>query len=176
MIPHTMRGFYIGRFQPYHFGHQKVLKKIAEEVSEIIIGIGSAQRSHEINNPFTAGERVLMISCALRSLKLKIPYYVIPIPDIQRNAIWVSHVISMVPPFEIVYSNNPLVIQLFKEFGYKVKKSPLFQRDIYSGTKIREKMLSEQSWESLVPKEIVKIIKEIKGVERLRNVAKSDEF
>jgi Nicotinamide mononucleotide adenylyltransferase len=48
------RGFYIGRFQPYHNGHQAVLEGIAEEVDEIIIGVGSAQLSHDIQNPFTA--------------------------------------------------------------------------------------------------------------------------
>ena len=37
------RGFYIGRFQPYHNGHQSVLEHIAGKVDEIIIGIGSAQ-------------------------------------------------------------------------------------------------------------------------------------
>ncbi|HPE63870.1 MAG TPA: adenylyltransferase/cytidyltransferase family protein, partial [Methanothrix sp.] len=29
------RGLYIGRFQPYHLGHQAVLQKIVEEVDEI---------------------------------------------------------------------------------------------------------------------------------------------
>ncbi|HZK30987.1 MAG TPA: adenylyltransferase/cytidyltransferase family protein, partial [Methanoregula sp.] len=40
------RGFYIGRFQPYHNGHQSVLEHIADDVDEIVIGIGSAQLSH----------------------------------------------------------------------------------------------------------------------------------
>ena len=113
------RGFYIGRFQPYHNGHQSVLEHIAGKVDEIIIGIGSAQLSHHVDNPFTAGERVLMITRALASLKC--PFYVIPIEDIQRNAIWVAHVRSMAPPFELCYSSNPLVIQLFRESGIKVQ-------------------------------------------------------
>ena len=62
------RGFYIGRFQPYHNGHQSVLEHIAREVDEIVIGIGSAQLSHLPDNPFTAGERVLMITRALHLL------------------------------------------------------------------------------------------------------------
>ena len=49
------RGFYIGRFQPYHNGHQAVLERVASSVDEIIIGVGSAQLSHELENPFTAG-------------------------------------------------------------------------------------------------------------------------
>ena len=84
------RGFYIGRFQPYHNGHQTVLERVAKAVDEIVIGVGSAQLSHELENPFTAGERVLMITRSLATLGR--PIYVIPIEDIQRNALWVSHV------------------------------------------------------------------------------------
>jgi len=113
------RGFYIGRFQPYHNGHHEVLERIAEEVDEIIIGIGSAQLSHQVSNPFTAGERVLMITRALESLGC--PYYVIPIEDVQRNALWVAHVRSMTPPFDLCYSSNPLVVRLFTEAGVKVQ-------------------------------------------------------
>lgn len=167
------RGLYLGRFQPYHLGHHEVLKKIGKEVDEIIIGIGSAQRSHEIDNPFTAGERVLMVSRALQELGVK--YFVIPMEDIQRNSLWVSHVKSMTPPFEVVYSNNPLVIELFLEAGVEVKQSPLFKRNAYSGTEIRKRMLKGEKWEHFVPKVVAEIIEEIRGVERLRNVARSDQ-
>jgi len=167
-----MRGLYLGRFQPYHLGHHQVLKEIAREVEEVIVAIGSAQLSHEKENPFTAGERALMVSTALQELNLK--HYVIPIEDINRNSLWVSHVRSMTPPFDIVYSNNPLVIQLFNEAGVKVKQPPLFRRENYSGTEIRKKMLKRERWEHLVPKSVAEIIKEIKGPERLRMVSGSD--
>jgi nicotinamide-nucleotide adenylyltransferase len=52
-----MRGFYIGRFQPYHNGHQHMVEEIIEEVDELVLGIGSADASHTVRNPFTAGER-----------------------------------------------------------------------------------------------------------------------
>lgn len=166
------RAFYIGRFQPYHLGHHTAIQKIAKEVDEIVIGIGSAQKSHTLENPFTAGERVMMISRSLE--ELDITYYVIPIMDVHRHAIWVSHVRSLTPPFNIVYSNNPLVIDLFSEAGIKVKKSPLFQRDVYSGTEIRRRMLNDKKWQDLVPKAVVKVIKEIDGVQRLKKLSKTD--
>jgi len=49
------RGFYVGRFQPYHNGHQAVLTELSQTCDEIIIGVGSAQLSHTLDNPFTAG-------------------------------------------------------------------------------------------------------------------------
>lgn len=168
-----LRGLYLGRFQPYHLGHHEVLKKIATEVGEIIIGIGSAQISHEIENPFTAGERVLMVSRAIEELGIK--HYVIPIEDIRRNSLWVSHVMSMVPPFDVAYTNNPLVIELLGEAGVDVRESPLFKRNSYSGTEIRRRMLENDRWEHFVPGKVVEIIQEINGVKRLRKVAQSDD-
>ena len=166
------RGFYIGRFQPYHNGHQAVLERVAKAVDEIVIGVGSAQLSHELGNPFTAGERVLMITRSLSSLGR--PIYVIPIEDIQRNALWVSHVRSMTPPFDCVFSSNPLVMRLFAEAGHTVHCPDMYERQTHSGTGIRKRMLAGDSWEHLVPPAVVGVIREIDGVGRLRQIAESD--
>ncbi|MDI6896163.1 nicotinamide-nucleotide adenylyltransferase [Methanocella conradii] len=163
------RGFYIGRFQPFHLGHLKVIGEIAKQVDELVIGIGSAQLSHTPDNPFTAGERIMMISRSLEGLDLY--YYVIPISDIYRNALWVAHVRSMTPPFSTVYSNNPLVSRLFREAGYEVAYSPMYNRHEYSGTEIRRRILAGEAWETLVPEAVVEVIREIKGVERLKAVS-----
>jgi len=167
------RGFYIGRFQPYHNDHQSVLEHIAHEVDEIVIGIGSAQLSHMTDNPFMAGERVLMITRALASLGC--PFYVIPIEDIQRNALWVAHVRSMTPPFDLCYSSNPLVMQLFKEAGIRVQSPEMYERETLSGTEIRRRMLTDEPWKSLVPPEVIQVLDEIDGVGRLRQISRGDQ-
>jgi len=169
-----MRAFYIGRFQPYHLGHQQILEQIFQEADEIVIGIGSAQLSHTASDPFTSGERVVMITRSLKHLGKVL--YVIPIEDIRRNAVWVSHVRSMTPHFDVAYTNNPYVIRLFEESGVKVKKSPLYQREKFSGTEIRRRMLSNEPWEHLVPIAVGNVIKEIDGVQRLKDVFKNDDF
>ncbi|HVP97422.1 nicotinamide-nucleotide adenylyltransferase [Methanoregula sp.] len=166
------RGFYVGRFQPYHNGHQAVLTELAGTCDEIIIGVGSAQLSHTLENPFTAGERVLMITRALTALKC--PYYVIPIEDVQRNALWASHVMSMTPPFDTCYSSNPLVVRLFSEAGIAVQSPAMYERDRHSGTEIRRRMLAGEEWEHLVPPTVVTVIREIDGVERLRQISRDD--
>jgi len=166
------RGFYIGRFQPYHNGHQAVLERIAQEADEIIIGVGSAQLSHTIENPFTSGERVLMITRALASLGC--PFYVIPIEDVQRNALWAAHVRSMTPPFDLCYSSNPLVVRLFREAGVQVQSPAMYERDRHSGTEIRRRMREGEAWEELVPPAVVKVIREIDGVKRLCQIAQDD--
>lgn len=167
------RGFYVGRFQPYHNGHQAGLSELAGTCDEIIIGVGSAQLSHAIDNPFTAGERVLMITRALTTLGC--PYYVIPIEDVQRNALWAAHVVSMTPPFDTCYSSNPLVVRLFCEAGVAVQSPKMYKRDRHSGTEIRRRMLCGEPWEHLVPPAVETVIREIDGVERLRQIAKDDQ-
>jgi len=166
------RGFYVGRFQPYHNGHQAVLTELSRTCDEIIIGVGSAQLSHTLENPFTAGERVLMITRALTTLDC--PYFVFPIEDVQRNALWAAHVMSLTPPFDTCYSSNPLVVRLFREANVAVQSPAMYERDLHSGTEIRRRMLAGEKWESLVPPAVVSVINEIDGVERLRQIARDD--
>ena len=158
--------------QPVHNGHMQVIDKILDEVDEIIIGIGSAQLSHEIKDPFTAGERILMMNQALAERGVDPSrYYIIPMQDINFNAIWVSHVKMITPPFSIVYSGNPLVKQLFSEEGFEVRQPPLYDRLHLSGTEVRKRILNEDNWQELVPEATAKILEEIKGVERLKNLS-----
>ncbi len=69
------RGLYVGRFQPFHLGHLGAVKAVLKEVDELVIVIGSAQYSHNLNNPFTAGERLVMIRRALQEAKVNPPSF-----------------------------------------------------------------------------------------------------
>jgi nicotinamide-nucleotide adenylyltransferase len=167
-----MRGFYIGRFQPYHNGHHYMVEEIAGEVDELVLGIGSAGDSHTPRNPFTAGERIMMLTKSLADFD--ITTYVVPIEDLERNSVWVSHVQSMSPSFDVAYSNNPLVVQLFTEAGVEIRQSPMFRREVLEGTELRERMITGDDWQSLVPPAVVNVIEEINGIERIQRVSDSD--
>jgi nicotinamide-nucleotide adenylyltransferase len=74
------RAVFVGRFQPFHLGHLIVAKDILEEVDELIVVIGSAQYSHTIENPFTSGERMMMIREALREAQVPAErYWIVPV-------------------------------------------------------------------------------------------------
>jgi nicotinamide-nucleotide adenylyltransferase len=167
-----MRGFYIGRFQPYHNGHHRMVEEIAGEVDELVLGIGSAGNSHTRRNPFTAGERVMMVTKSVAEFDLTT--YAVPIEDLDRHSVWVSHVQSMAPSFDVAYSNNPLVIQLFSEAGVEVRQSPMFNRDVLEGTELRERMIEGRNWRGLVPDPVVDVVDEIGGIERIQQVSQSD--
>lgn len=167
-----VRGILIGRMQPVHNGHMEVIKQILSEVDEIIIGIGSAQLSHEIKDPFTAGERIVMMNQALADSGIDPSrYYIIPMQDINFNAIWAAHVKMLTPPFSIVYSGNPLVKQLFSEEGYEVRQPLLYDRLHLSGSEVRRRILNDENWEELVPKATQELLDEINGIERLKNLS-----
>ena len=80
----------------------------------------------------------------------------------------------LTPPFEKVYSGNSLVKQLFRENKIKVVQPPLFNREEYSGTEVRKRILNDENWEDLVPKSVIEVINEINGVERMQNLNKKE--
>ena len=168
-------GLLIGRIQPLHYGHMSVIEETLKEVDELIIGVGSADQSHTNSNPFTSGERVLMLSKALREYKVDPSrYYIIPLEDIACNSLWVGHVKMLTPPFQKVYSGNSLVKQLFYENNIEVVQPPLFNRKEYSGTEVRRRIIHDENWEDLLPKSVVKVINEIEGVQRIKNLNKKE--
>ena len=176
MFHMVKRGLYVGRFQPFHLGHLGAIKDILKEVDELIIVIGSAQYSHLLDNPFTAGERMVMIRKALEEAGLSYSrFWIVPVPDMHLHMMWVSAVKGYTPSFNVVYSNEPLTRRLFIEAGYEVKAIRFHKRKIYSSTEIRKRMLKDKSWEKLVPKSVAAFIKEIDGVNRLRDLNKSDK-
>lgn len=55
---------FIGRFQPLHVGHEKVIQEAFKLARNVIILIGSSNRAISIQNPFTFSERMAMLSNA----------------------------------------------------------------------------------------------------------------
>ncbi len=167
-----MRSLIIGRFQPFHKGHAELVKYAVKKYEEIIVVIGSAYNSYTPQNPFTGGERYLMIRRAMEEMGIE-KYYIVPVPDINRYGVYASHVSDLSPEFDIVLSNNPVIKEIFEKDGFKVESTPLFEREKYSGTEIRRRMAEGEGWEELVPAAVVDSIKEIGGEERVRKLNKA---
>lgn len=170
-------GLYVGRFQPFHLGHLEAIRHILKKVDVVIIAVGSAQYSHTLENPFTAGERMTMSRLALEEARISSSkYLLVPIPDINVHKLWVAHLTSLTPLFQIVFSNEPLTVTLFQEAGFKVEPIPFFSREIYSATEIRKRMLRNEAWPSLVPQSVALFIRQIKGEQRLQYLSGSDRI
>jgi len=89
---------------------------------------------------------------------------------------WISEVIGYTPKFNVVYTNEPLTKRLFIEAGFEVKPIPFIKRKIYSATEIRRRMIEDGDWEELVPKAVAEYIKEIDGVQRVKDLTKTDKI
>ncbi len=165
----------MGRFQPFHLGHLAAVKYALKQVQFLYVVVGSAQRSHERDNPFTAGERITMIKSALDGNGVDpSKWMAIPIVDADSHSLWVSSVESMVPKFDIVFTNDALTFLLFNEGGIEVKAVPYLDRSRYSATNVRDRILERKDWDSLVPPQVAKLVKRFGGVERVRALMRKD--
>ena len=172
------RGLYVGRFQPFHNGHKDAIKYALGNMDELIVVVGSAQYSHTSYNPFTAGERLVMVRQALQEAGVDIGrLWIIPVPDVHLHMLWVSAVEGYTPKFSEVFSNEPMTRRLFKEAGYSVWDIPLFDRKVYMSTLVREKMVQgDAGWIDLVPRSVADFILEIDGVNRVKDLARTDRI
>jgi len=76
---------FIGRWQPFHEGHQKLIQKVLDEGKNVCVAIRDTEISE--TDPYTTQERQLMINNIFPEVK------VIVIPDIEeviygRNVGW----------------------------------------------------------------------------------------
>lgn len=173
-----MRALYLGRFNPPHKGHIHAIKYILDQsdIDEVIILIGSGEKAYSLKNPFTGGERLEMMTAIVRKNFNIEQCYISAIPDINRNTIWPANVADLVPSFDIIFTNNPLVQQLFVNLGNKeVREIPLVKREQFSGKEIRGRMIRNEDWKSCIPEEILPLIKKYKGLERIQAVSGTDE-
>jgi nicotinamide-nucleotide adenylyltransferase len=161
-----MRGLVVGRFQPLHKGHLSVIREALAQCDDLIVVIGSAEDSHTERNPFTAGERYQMLISALTPRELA-RIFIIPIRDVNRYSVWVNHIESYVPPFDVVFSNSDLTRSLFSEAGYEVKRTKAYNPKAYSATEVRRRIVSRERWESLVPEQVASFLKALDARQRL---------
>src|SRR5574341_1748992 len=155
-----MNGLFIGRFQPFHLGHLDAIKFGLSKVENLWIGIGSSNKSNEKRNPFSADERKQMILSSLDNASLaRIRVYYVP--DIGDHEKWTYHVDSIVPKYDVVFSNDDFTQTLYQKRGIKVVPVQLKERENLSGTNIREKIAMGRNWEELVPEGTKKVLLKI---------------
>ncbi|MDE1816206.1 MAG: nicotinamide-nucleotide adenylyltransferase [Thaumarchaeota archaeon] len=164
-----MNGLLIGRFQPFHIGHLSAVKFALSNVEKLWIGIGSSNKSNEKRNPFTADERKEMILSSLDAeTRNRVEIYYVP--DTGDHEKWTYHVDSIVPKYDVVFSNDDFTISLYQKRGTKVIPVPLLQREMVSGTNIREMIAAGKDWSSLVPEGTRNVLLNIDAKQRLAKI------
>ena len=106
--------------------------------------------------------------------RLDCEYQIYEIPDVNNDDLYVSHLKTFVPDFDTIYSGNPLVLKLFKAAGYNIIMPEMVNREVWEGAAIRQAMTEGDEWETAVPSQIVDIIHDLNGIEKLQNLARAD--
>ncbi len=153
---------FVGRFQPFHKGHLHAIKYILANFDQVIIGIGSCDKSNTFDNPFSFKERKAMIEeCGVRCK-------FIDIEDVNDDKKWVKSITKRIK-FNVVVTGNDWVKKCFLNLGYKVIEPDFLELEKYNATKIREMILKDNNcWKELVPEGTLKVLEKINIKERLK--------
>ena len=128
----------LGRFQPFHRGHEHLVE-VALGKGPTIIAIGSSEAELSMSNPWNADEREAMIRAWLDGREAKI----VQIPDINDPPNWVEHATKFHGEGVLVTSDESTK-ELYEESGFTVDWVDLSNRESFEGWRVRAtlKMLS----------------------------------
>jgi len=164
-----MNGLLIGRFQPFHLGHLEALQFALSKVDKLWVGLGSSNIPAEKNNPFTAEQRKEMILSSIDdSMKERISIYFIP--DVDNHIKWIEKIDTIVPKFDIIFSNDELTNHLYSKRNIQVLPIPFLNRESLSGTNIRDLIISDQKWDDFVPDGTRNFLEKTGAKEHLKNL------
>lgn len=168
-----MKALIVGRWQPFHKGHQFLISQAVFHYDDVCIGIGSSQESRTSNNPLNAAEREEIIRAMYPE---KILFKVADKPDCSS---WVEAVesklgeklnVSEISDEFVAITQNGITQRCFRKGGYQVERQILWNPEIYSGTRIRNMIRKENpEWKGLVPDKVQEILKENEYIEIIRN-------
>lgn len=98
---------FIGRFQPFHAGHLKVVQEGLKQADKLILLIGSAWQPRNTRNPWTHQEREEMVRACLSEAD-NARLLCLPLMDVPYNdEIWVRNVQSTVNGLVTAHYTTP---------------------------------------------------------------------
>lgn len=156
------RGLFITRAQPFHNGHLAFIEQMKAEVDELIIVIAMANRSHQLADIATAGERLAMV---LPVLEQTVPgrYYLAALPYSDFTMENIYELEWLLPAFTRVYTTNPSVAVMAATAGYETVA--LQQRLTVSSTLVRDGMVKGLPVDAYVPATVLAFIQQ-HGIDR----------
>jgi len=83
-------------------------------------------------------------------------------------------VLSNLHDNDLVFSNQSLTKRLLIEAGYEVRPILFYERGKYEASEIRRRILEGEDWSELVPPAVHRIVLEIDGENRIKDLDKSD--
>lgn len=108
---------FVGRFQPLHLEHKRIIDIALEKSRNVLVLVGSAGKARTIRNPFTFDERKKMIQESILEPEQFVRLIVKPLYDKTYNeAAWIKQVQDLVKDTALDVANN---FNSFRANGYK---------------------------------------------------------
>ena len=180
----------LGRFQPFHLGHEYMLESASKWRNEnnpnapLIIAIGSSNRPQNLLNPWTYEERSQMIETWAKSAPIE-NFQICSIPDIEDPPNWVTHASQYHGQAGVLVTTDMGTAELYTASGWDVILLPLEQRERFEGWRVREtaRMLStigdqdaiREVLGTLIPMPVLEYLIETNGLHRLAFMGEGGE-
>lgn len=149
----------VGRWQPFHLGHLRLLRSAFRLGKNVTVVIGSSNEKRTTRNPLTVKERTEMIRRVLSSEGAKRgSYAIVPIRDFGNDTLWLSDVEKKCRKPDLVMTGNSHTATIFRKAGYKVVRPRFFRKKECNATRIRSLIHAGGKWEHLVPKLVVEYL------------------
>ncbi|MBQ4836248.1 bifunctional nicotinamide-nucleotide adenylyltransferase/Nudix hydroxylase [Pseudoalteromonas luteoviolacea] len=168
---------FIGRFQPFHQGHLRVVKEGLKRASQVIILCGSAHQPRTVRNPWTSSERELMIRGTL-SAEENSRVHTAPLMDtVYNDDAWVRNVQTTVKGIVTAQHRVPHKTPLIGLIGHSKDQSsyylnmfpqwqsvPVENYQAISATPLRKHLFSAQSEDFLSSEDAQKLPLHVRGM------------
>ncbi len=180
-------GLIIGRFQPFHKAHHKIIQYALNKFDKVVVLIGSYRHARDIHNPFVFSERENMILSALSNDEKK-KVVVRAVRDYTYNdSLWVSEVQRIVDEIteeEIDVclvghhrDDSSFYLDLFPQWGFD--EVGQLENDISAST-IRKEYLTNPNWKDIVgsklPESIITYLDNFKTQKQYQNLVEEYKF
>ena len=131
------KGIVLGRFQPFHNGHEHLVLEALEVFQEVTIAIGSAQEEWTTDNPFSFQERKEMIESWATENSLSQRIIVVGIDDINDPPNWVEHASNAHGRGTLITSDRDTK-DLYESKEFPVHWIDLHLREQFEGWRVRQ--------------------------------------
>lgn len=180
-------GIVIGRFQPFHSAHQKLIQHSLSLAEKVIVILGSARSASDVKNPFTPTMRGEIIRACFPDDSENLIFH--SVRDYPYNDhIWTTEVQNLVS--ESIEENDAkiAVVGFFKDkSSYYLNLFPQWHFEEFyvsdrkllqiNATQVREKLFSaDESWKDVVPPQVATTLEVFRQTEIFENLQKEFNY
>lgn len=180
---------FIGRFQPFHQGHLKVVREGLTQSNQLIILVGSAHAARNVRNPWAFDEREAMIRGALSDAE-NARVRIVPLMDVMYNdEAWVRNVQATVQGLVVAHHPQPhrpakvaLIGHSKDHTGYYLSLFPQWTSlsvenfEVINATAIRDSYFASEDIQELVDSELFTRSVTDNVREQLRQFSSTDKY